>query len=215
MSLSDLLHWAVSVPLVCIQMFFDVFQTGWPCKIVRFLNIIFPAFTINTLVVLSLEKYLSTRSVPRTFSYSKIRKFIVCAWVLGLVVPLFPAAANDGTRLYLNNTYYTAVCRVKQGFYPFDISLILVPLQCILPVFLVTYINLCLMKTVSSRGRRQTVNGTINNMFKAHLRAKKIRGTSFLTQALTFGISRVSKKNFCAGGTMKSPNLIRTKLKEQ
>ena len=185
LSFSDLLSCAVSVPLVCVQMFFDVFQTGWPCKIVRFLNFIFPAITINNLVVISLEKYLSTRSVQHAFSYLKIRKIIVCAWVLGLVVMLFPAAASDGTRLYLNNTHYTVVCKNQGGFYPFEISLIIFPLQYILPSVLVTYINICLMKTVWSRGRRQIANSAINNTFKAHLRAKKIRGTTLLI-ALTF-----------------------------
>ena len=148
LSLSDLLSCAVSVPLVCVQMFFDVFQTGWPCKIVRFLNFIFPAITINNLVVISLEKYLSTRSVLRTFNYFKIRRIIVCAWVLGLVVMLFPAAACDGTRLFLNNTHYTVVCKNQDGFYPFEVSLIIFQLQYILPSVLVTYINICLMKTV-------------------------------------------------------------------
>ena len=184
LSLSGLLSCAVSVPLVCVQMFFDVFQTGWPCKVVRFLNFIFPAITINNLVVISLKKYLSTRSVQHAFSYLQIRKIIVCAWVLGLVM-LFPAAAFDGTRLYLNNTHYTVVCKNQDGFYPFKISLIIFPLQYIIPSVLVTYINICLMKTVWSRGRRQIANSAINNTFKAHLRAKKIRGTTLLI-ALTF-----------------------------
>ena len=180
LSLSDFLSCAVSLPFLCVQMFYDVFQSGWPCKIVRYLNYIFPVITINNLVVISLEKYLSTRSVLRTFNYFKIRRIIVCAWVLGLVVMLFPAAACDGTRLYLNNTHYTVVCKVKKDFYPFEITLIIFPLQYILPSVLVTYINICLMKTVWSRGRRQITNGAINNTFKAHLRAKKIRGTTLL-----------------------------------
>ena len=36
------------------------------------------------------------------------------------------------------------------------------------------------MKIVWSRGRRQITNGATNNTFKAHLRAKKIRGTTLL-----------------------------------
>ena len=184
LSLSDLLSCVVSLPLVCVQMFFDVFQTGWPCKIARYLNYIFPVITMNNLLVISIEKYLSTRSVLRTFKNSKIRKIIVCAWVLGLVVPLFPTAAFDGTKLFLNSTHYTVVCVNQRGFYPFEISLIIVPLQYVLPSVLVTYINICLIKTVCSR-RRQTANGNINNTFKAHLRAKKTRGTILLI-ALTF-----------------------------
>ena len=33
LSLSDLLCCAVSLPLVCIQFFFDIFQISWPCDI--------------------------------------------------------------------------------------------------------------------------------------------------------------------------------------
>ena len=40
LSLSDLLSPAVSLPLLCIQISFDVFQSSWPCKLVRYkLNI--------------------------------------------------------------------------------------------------------------------------------------------------------------------------------
>ena len=174
--MSDLLSCAVSVPLMCVQMFFDVFQTGWPCKIARYLYQVFPVITINNIVVISLEKYLSTRSVLREFNYSKIRKIIICAWVLGLVIPLFSSAACDGTKLSVNNTHYTLVCMNQHGFYPFEISLIIGPLQYIFPSVLVTYLNICLMKTVWSRGKRQIANGTINDRYKAHLRAKQIRG---------------------------------------
>lgn len=66
--LSDLLSCAISLPLLCVQILFDVFQSGWTCKMVRYLNFLFPVITMNNLVVISFEKYLSTRKVPRTFS---------------------------------------------------------------------------------------------------------------------------------------------------
>lgn len=56
--LSDLLSCVISLPLLCIQILFDVFQIGWTCKMVRYLNFVFPVVTINNLVVISLEKYL-------------------------------------------------------------------------------------------------------------------------------------------------------------
>ena len=124
--LSDLLCCAVSLPLLCIQMSFDVFQRGWACKIVRYFNFLFPAITINNLVVISLEKYLSmTRTVPRTFSVSTVRKMIICTWVLGIVVAIFPAATYSGIRVDLNHTHHTVICYMRQDFYPFKLSLIL------------------------------------------------------------------------------------------
>ena len=185
LSLSDILNCALSLPLSCIQISFDVFQSGWACKIVRYANFIFPVITINNLVVISLEKYLSTRTVPRTFQVSTVRRMIMCAWVLGLLVMIFPVAAYDGIRVDLNETHYTIVYTGDQNFYPFTISLIIFPLQFFLPTLFVTCINICLLRTVWARERRRIRNGATNR-FKANLRAKRIRGTTLLV-ALTFG----------------------------
>ena len=137
----------------------------------RYFQIVFPAITINNLVVVSLEKYLSTRTVPRTLSFSTVR-----AWMLGLVVMLFPVAAVDGIRVDLNETHYTVICRKDADFYPFKIVLILVPVQYVLMGISIIYINICLLKTVWASGRRKIGNG-VNNAFKAHLRSKMIKGT--------------------------------------
>ena len=184
LSLSDLLSCAVSLPLLCIQISFDVFQTGWACKVVCYSNLIFPTITLNNFVVISLEKYFSTRTVPRTFRVSTVRKMIICAWVLGLVVILFPVATCDGIRVDLNDTHYTIVCKYQQNFYPFRMSLIIFPVQYVLPSVFVTYINICLMKTMWTRGRRRIAN-SVSDAFKAHLRAKAIKGTALLV-ALMF-----------------------------
>ena len=179
LSLSDLLSPAVSLPLLCIQISFDVFQSGWPCKLVRYINLIFPIITLNNLFAISLEKYLSTRTVPRLFSFSKMRRVIICAWVLGLVVMLFPGVAFDGVRVDLNQTHYTVICSADQHFYPFRISFIILPLQYVLPSIIVTYINICLIKTVCERGRRQ-VGEKVTNAFKAQRRINKIKGITLL-----------------------------------
>ena len=169
--LSDLLCCAVSLPLLCIQISFDVFQSGWQYRIVRYFNFIFPVITINNLVVTSLEKYLSTRTVSRTFSFSAVRKMIICVWVLGLVVSLFPSVAYDGIRLDLNNTHFTVVCKYRKNFYPVGAGLIFYPIQYVLPSIFITYTNVCLLKIVWNRGRRRIGNVT-DNAFKAYLQAK-------------------------------------------
>ena len=190
MSLSDILSCAVSLPLICIQILFDVFQSGWPCKLVRYVNFIFPVITINNLVVISLEKYLSTRANPRTFSAATVHKMIIFAWVFGLLFVLFPAAAYDGIRVDLNDTHFTVVCRNEPNFYPFKIILVVLPVQYLLPGIFITYINICLMKTVWVRGNRKVGNGQPNNAFKAKMRAVRIRGISLLiTITFTFIIS--------------------------
>ena len=178
LSLSDLLFCAISLPVSCIQLLFDVFQSGWPCKIVRYFQIVFPVITINNLVLVSLEKYLSTHTVPRTLYFSTVRKMIICAWMLGLVVMLYPVAAVDGIRVDLNETHYTVICRQDADFYPFKIGLILVPVQYVLPGIFIIYINICLLKTVWARGRRKIGNG-VTNAFKNDQRDNTPRGSYF------------------------------------
>ena len=182
--LSDLLSCAVSLPLVCLQMSLDVFQSGWVCKIVRYLNFVFPVITINNLVVISLEKYLSTRPIPRTFRVSTVRKMIIAAWLLGILVMLFPSATYDGIRVDLNDTHYTVICRYVEFFYPFKITLILFPIQFVFPTVFIIYVNVSLIRTVWIKRKRQ-LSCNMNNAFKAHLRATRIKGISLLI-ALTF-----------------------------
>ena len=143
LSLSDVLCCVVSLPLVCIQILFDVFQSGWPCRVARYLNFIFPAITINNLIVISLEKYLSTRANPRTFSTKAVQRMIVCAWAFGLTFMLLPAGAYDGIRVDLNHTHFTTICMYTQQFYPFKATLIVLPVQYILPGIFITFINVC------------------------------------------------------------------------
>ena len=182
--LSDLLSCSVSLPLVCLQMSLDVFQSGWVCKIVRYLNFVFPVITINNLVVISLEKYLSTRPIPRTFRASTVRKMIIAAWLLGILVMLFPAATYDGIRVNLNDTHYTVICRNVELFYPFKLTLILFPIQFVFPTVFIIYVNVSLIRTVWIKRKRQ-ISCNMNNAFKAHLRATRIKGISLLI-ALTF-----------------------------
>lgn len=182
--LSDLLSCAISLPLLCIQILFDVFQSGWTCKMVRYLNFVFPVVTINNLVVISLEKYLSTRKIPRTFSSATVRKMIIFAWFLGISVMLFPAATYNGKRVDLNRTHFTVICKNNERFYPFRITLVIFPLQYVLPCIFVTYVNISLLKTLWGRGTRKIRNG-VSDAFKGRLMATRIKGTILLV-ALTF-----------------------------
>ena len=179
LSLSDILASAISIPLVCIQILFDVFQNGWACKIVRYLNFIFPSITINNLIVISLEKYLSTRSIPRTFTTKAVRRMIIWAWVFGMVFMLLAATPYGGIRLDLNQTHYTTICFYKYQFYPFRMPLVVVVVQYILPGSFITFVNFCLLKTIWIRGNRAMIKG-LNNAFKAKLIATRMKGMTLL-----------------------------------
>lgn len=187
LSLSDLLMCAVGAPLVCTNILSDVFQSGWPCKIARYLQFVFPAATINTLVVTSLEKFLSTRNVlQRPMSTRKVRNIILCAWLTGLLLMLPASAAYDGIRVDLNNSHFTVICKNNEHFYPFRITLIVLPIQYVLPTVFVFFVNIHLSITMWNAIKRQSVAIAVKNSFKAQLRAKRIKGTTLLV-ALTFG----------------------------
>ncbi|XP_074624471.1 neuropeptide Y receptor type 6-like [Acropora palmata] len=187
LSLSDLLMCAVGAPLLCINVSSDVFQSGWPCKIARYLQFVFPAATINTLVVTSLEKFLSTRNVlQRPMSTRKVRNIILYAWLLGLLLMMPASAAYDGIRVDLNNSHFTVICKNNENFYPFRLTLIVLPIQYVLPTVFVFFVNIHLSITLWNSIKRQSVAIAVKNSFKAQLRAKRIKGTTLLV-ALTFG----------------------------
>jgi len=139
---------------------------------------------MNNLVVINVEKYLSTRKFPRTFSTATVRKMIISAWVLGIFVMVIPAAAYDGSKVDLNQTHFTVICRNDQNFYPFKITLVIFPIQYIFPSVVVIYMNVCLIRTVWFRGKRKVDN----NAFKAKLTTTRIKGTSLLI-AVTFAFT--------------------------
>lgn len=180
LALSDLLSCLTTLPLFCIQITFDVFQSGWACKIVRYFQFIFAVITINILVVISLEKYLSTRKVPRTFSASTMSKLVFGAWVVGLVVMLIPSATYDGQRVDLNKTHFTVVCNFQKNFYSFRLMTVLFPIQFVLPFLFITFVNISLVRTVWIRGRRKIASNPGNNPLRAKLMAIKVRGITLL-----------------------------------
>jgi len=142
---------------------------------------------MNNLVVINVEKYLSTRAFPRTFTTATVRKMIISAWILGIVVMGIPAAAYNGLKVDLNQTHFTVICRNDQNFYPFRITLVVFPIQYILPSVLVIYMNICLIRTVWFRGKRK-VDDRVSNAFKAKLTTTRIKGTSLLV-AVSFAFT--------------------------
>ena len=180
LAMSDLLSCLITLPLLCIQIAFDVFQTGWACKIIRYFQFIFAVITINIMVVISLEKYLSTRKIPRTFSAATMSKLLFGAWVWGLLVMLLPSATYDGQRVDLNETHFTVVCKNQEDFYPFRLIIFLIPIQFVLPFLFIMFVNISLARTVWSRGRRKNARNPGNNTLKAKLMAAKLRAITLL-----------------------------------
>lgn len=185
LALSDIFCALVSLPLTCIQIHVDLFQTQWACRIVRYFNIVFPVITINNLVVIGIEKYLSLRRVPLTVRTSTVRKLIFLTWFVGFAIVFVPAATFTGIRYDLNDTHYTVICKYDREHLPFRLMFLLFTvLVYVLPSIFLIVVNISLIRTVWVKVR-MTVSIQADNTIKERLRVAKIRGT-FLLIAVTF-----------------------------
>ena len=185
LAISDILSTSVSLPLTCIQICFDVFQTDWTSKVVRFVNIVFPIITIHTLIVISIEKYVSLRRVPRPLSSSTIRRSILLAWFLGCISTLSAAATFRGIRYDLNETHFTFICKYDKEYFPFRlIFLSFTAIEYIFPCLFLVIINTSLIKTVWVKVKTR-VSIALNYPMRSKLRAA-IRGTLLIVITFPF-----------------------------
>ena len=185
LAISDILSNLISLPCLCVQMYFDVFQDGWGCKIVRYLQFTFPCVTMNNLLVISIEKYFSTRKNPRPFPHSTVRKLVLFAWLAGVVVVLLPVSTLKGVRYDLNETHYTMFCMFDNNYLSSRIILLIcTTFQYIIPSFIIIVISVCLIITVRTTTKR-TINVQKENAIKAMVTAAKRRATIIIV-ALMF-----------------------------
>ena len=149
LALSDILSCSISVPLASVEIMYGVFQSGWPCRTVRYINVTFTFITINNLIAISVERFLSTRAVPKTFSVTSVRKIVYAAWIAGLIVALAPAATINGVRYDINATHYTVVCKPDTRYLPYRATVVSVVLiQYFLPSIALIGINIVLARRV-------------------------------------------------------------------
>ena len=176
LAISDILSAAISLPAICINISFDLFQQGWGCRIVRYLNFVFPTITMNNLVVISIERYCSTRQVPRTFQTSSVRKIVFIAWIVGFFFSFIPAATFKGIRYDLNDTHYTVVCKHDNQYLPFRLMILSYTILIyILPSIVIIRICVSLFITVWRR-TRQAIDVQRDNAFTLARKAARIRG---------------------------------------
>ena len=180
LAISDILSVAISLPAVCIQMYVDLFQQGWGCKIVRYLNFVFPTITINNLLVISIEKYFSTRKTPRAFSHTTVKILVFIAWSAGFLSVLITTPTFKGMRYDLNDTHYTVICEYDNQYLPFRIVITTyATLEYIFPSCLIIPISISLVKTVRTR-TRQAVDVQQGNAITSARKAAQIRSTCII-----------------------------------
>ena len=171
----------ISVPLVSIQIIFHEFQNGWPCRVVRFINVAFNCISLNNLIVINTERFLSTRDVPKTFSCSTVRKLVYAAWLSGFLFGLLTAATTSGIRHDVNATHYTVVCKPDTSYLPYRIIVTGVTLiQLVIPITALICINIILAR----RAWKRRIDIQQDNVLRATMRSHQIQ----ITYTLVFVI---------------------------
>ena len=180
LALSDVLSCSTSVPLASVEIMSDVFQSGWPCRTVRYINVTFTFITINNLIAISVERFLSTRNVPKTFSVTSVRKIVYAAWIAGFLVSLAPAATMNGIRYNINATHYTVVCKPDTSYLPYRVTFASVVLiQYVIPSIALIGINIILARRVW-KIRKRRVDILKDNAIRARLRSHQTKTTNLL-----------------------------------
>ena len=180
LALSDILSCSISVPLVSVEVMYDVFQSGWPCRTVRYISVTFTFITINNLIAISVERFLSTRDVPKTFSVTSVRKIVYAAWIAGFLVSLAPAATMNGIRYDINGTHYAVVCKPDTSSIPYRVTFASVVLiQYVLPSIALIGSNIILARRVW-KIRKRRVDVLQDNATRARMRSHQIKTTNLL-----------------------------------
>ena len=180
LALSDILSCSISVPLTSVEIMYGVFQRGWPCRTVRYISVTFTFITINNLIAISVERFLSTRDVPKTFSVTSVRKIVYAAWIAGLIVALAPSATMNGIRYNINATHYTVVCKPDTSYIPYRVTFASVVLiQYVLPSIALIGSNIILARRVW-KIRKRRVDVLQDNAIRARMRSHQTKTTNLL-----------------------------------
>ena len=174
---SDALCSITANPAGCVELYFDIFQQDWACRADRYMTIFFPSVTMNNLLVVSIEKYFSTRKVPLVFKYHTVKKLVCLAWLAPIFYVLIPAATFKGTVRYdLNETHYTVSCKYDKEYLPFRIMFpAYILFQYFIPSIIIIIISICLISTLP-KSMKRTINVQQDNAIRAMMRAAKRRG---------------------------------------
>ena len=208
LALSYALCDVISIPLMCVQFYLDELQSGWACKLTQYFISVFPVVTINNLVVMSAEKYFSTRRSPRSFSLPTVQKLVWCAWLAGFLVMVVPGATRRGMKYNLTTDhYYTISCNTDPNYHPIMVNVIFVLIQFIIPFTFLCFVNISLIRAVLARRRVCGVRYA-NNPIRATFNSIRIRGiTLLITITTAFIIPYLMFISYSAYNALFKPNI--------
>ena len=180
LALSEILVISIGGVLVGIELMYDVFQNGWPCKIRRYISGTFYVIRANNLIVISTERFLSTRDVPKTFSGSTVRKLVYAAWLSGFLMGLIPAGTTNGVRYDINATHYTMVCKADTSYLPTRVIIVgFVLIQVVIPSIALICMNIIIARRIW-KGSKRRIDIQRDNAIRARMRSHQIKKTSLI-----------------------------------
>ena len=180
LTLSEILSTSIKGVVDCIELLYDVFPNGWPCKISRYVGGTFYVIKGNNLIVISTERFLSTRDVPKTFSGSTVRKLVYAAWLSGFLMGLFPAATINGVRYDINATHYTMVCQPDTSYLTTRVIIVgFALIQHVIPSIALICMNIIIARRIW-KGSKRRIDIQRDNAIRARMRSHQIKKTSLL-----------------------------------
>ena len=211
LALSDILSTLVSLPLKCIQISFDHFQTHWTCKIVRYFNIVFPVITIYNL-------FSRNRNWKAPFveeSATDLERYSGSQVDLPCLVCWICSSSDSCYNIYWNKARFewnkfTVICKYDTEYLPARIAFVsFTALVYYLPGIFLIVVNTLLVRKVHLRLKvNMMVFIQVDKSKQAKLRAAKIRGTVLLiTMTFAFIIPYFGYMGYAAYNMIAKPDI--------
>lgn len=153
LAISDIMASITSSLILSLQLFYDVRQNIWVCRIVRFPFFMLPMVTIYNLVVISVERYCAIFHpfrIPRT---SKIKMAVIFAWVGGIICAACITSMVEIQRFNLTDHNWTFACLVNstKGMWRKALFIFISLFQYYIPNLALLYITFSIRRFLNKR----------------------------------------------------------------
>jgi hypothetical protein len=119
--------------LVVVQFYVDFFQQTWSCRLIRFFGFLFPAITMQILLVISMDRYYALVRPYHSTHIDTCKKLIRASWCSGFALTTVAIATYDVRRVCLNDHVYTRDCQPAENTLASILSLLFVLVIYLIP----------------------------------------------------------------------------------
>ena len=126
LAVSDIIASLIAIPLLILDLIFDFSaKNNFVCKIVRFLQLLFPTTTLFLLLVITVERFLSLVLPIFLLNRSTARRIVFLSWIWSMLVVCLGIISYNVQRSELDNNYFTLVCKYSGAKHGVNIENIL------------------------------------------------------------------------------------------